>query len=51
MQAVAFTGSRSGGLALAEIASQRACPIPVYAEMASINPVVLMPNAPIVWWN
>ena len=45
IKAVGFTGSRSGGLALVEIARQRAEPIPVYAEMSSINPVVLMPAA------
>ncbi|WP_408590186.1 aldehyde dehydrogenase (NADP(+)) [Novosphingobium sp.] len=45
IRAVGFTGSRSGGLALAEIARQRAEPIPVFAEMSSINPVVLMPFA------
>ncbi len=43
--AVGFTGSRGGGLALARIAQQREVPIPVYAEMSSINPVVLMPAA------
>lgn len=41
--AVGFTGSRSGGLALMEHAASRDVPIPVYAEMSSINPVVLMP--------
>ena len=45
VKAVAFTGSRSGGLALMRIASQRPEPIPVYAEMSSINPVVLLPDA------
>lgn len=45
IQAVAFTGSRAGGLALVEIARSRAQPIPVYAEMSSINPVILMPAA------
>ena len=45
IKAVAFTGSRSGGLALAEIAARRPEPIPVYAEMSSINPVVLAPTA------
>ena len=45
VKAVGFTGSRSGGLALVEIAARRAEPIPVYAEMSSINPVVLMPDA------
>ncbi|MGB3165550.1 MAG: aldehyde dehydrogenase (NADP(+)) [Alteraurantiacibacter sp.] len=43
--AVGFTGSRKGGLALVEIAQKRAVPIPVYAEMSAINPVVLMPEA------
>ena len=43
--AVGFTGSRGGGLALARIAQQRDVPIPVYAEMSSVNPVVLMPGA------
>lgn len=45
IKAVGFTGSRDGGLALMKIASQRAEPIPVYAEMSSINPVILLPNA------
>jgi len=43
--AVGFTGSRAGGLALVRIALQREVPIPVYAEMSSINPVILMPAA------
>ncbi len=43
--AVGFTGSRGGGLALARIAASRDVPIPVYAEMSSINPVCLMPHA------
>ncbi|WP_232833921.1 MULTISPECIES: aldehyde dehydrogenase (NADP(+)) [unclassified Sphingomonas] len=43
--AVGFTGSRAGGLALVRIAQGRDVPIPVYAEMSSINPVVLMPHA------
>ncbi|HEU0045900.1 aldehyde dehydrogenase (NADP(+)) [Sphingomonas sp.] len=42
---VGFTGSRSGGLALMKIAAARPVPIPVYAEMSSINPVVLFPGA------
>jgi 2,5-dioxopentanoate dehydrogenase len=45
VKAVGFTGSRSGGLALVEIARQRPEPIPVFAEMSSINPVILMPAA------
>ncbi|WP_066727119.1 aldehyde dehydrogenase (NADP(+)) [Sphingomonas pituitosa] len=43
--AVGFTGSRGGGLALVKIAQSRPVPIPVYAEMSSINPVFLLPAA------
>ncbi|TXN54495.1 aldehyde dehydrogenase family protein, partial [Methylobacterium sp. WL18] len=43
--AVGFTGSRRGGTALMEIAAKRPRPIPVYAEMSSINPVLLFPGA------
>nr|WP_208625240.1 aldehyde dehydrogenase (NADP(+)) [Blastomonas natatoria] len=45
IQAVGFTGSRSGGEALMKIAASRPQPIPVYAEMSAINPVILLPNA------
>ena len=45
IKAVGFTGSRAGGLALMKIAANRAEPIPVYAEMSSINPVFLLPRA------
>ncbi len=41
IKAVGFTGSRSGGLALCQAAQARPEPIPVYAEMSSINPVFL----------
>ena len=44
-QAVGFTGSRAGGTALMEIAANRAQPIPVYAEMSSVNPLVILPGA------
>lgn len=44
-QAVGFTGSRAGGTALLEIANNRPQPIPVYAEMSSINPLVILPGA------
>ena len=37
--AVAFTGSRRGGRALYDLAATRPVPIPVYAEMGSVNPV------------
>lgn len=45
IKAVGFTGSRQGGLALVNIANARTEPIPVYAEMSSINPVFLFPGA------
>jgi NADP-dependent aldehyde dehydrogenase len=45
IKAVGFTGSRAGGLALLKIAAARPEPIPVYAEMSSINPVILFPGA------
>jgi alpha-ketoglutaric semialdehyde dehydrogenase len=43
--AVGFTGSRRGGQALMAVAAARPVPIPVYAEMSSINPVILFPAA------
>ncbi|MEF9604693.1 aldehyde dehydrogenase (NADP(+)) [Paracoccus sp. PXZ] len=43
--AVGFTGSRGGGTALMKVAAARPVPIPVYAEMSSINPVILFPHA------
>ena len=45
IQAVGFTGSRAGGLALMAVAAARPQPIPVYAEMSSINPTILLPGA------
>jgi len=45
IKAVGFTGSRQGGLALLRIANARPEPIPVYAEMSSINPVFVLPGA------
>lgn len=44
VKAVGFTGSYSGGRALFDLANQRKTPIPVFAEMGSINPVFLMPD-------
>ncbi|WP_192035651.1 aldehyde dehydrogenase (NADP(+)) [Halomonas sp. YLGW01] len=44
IQAVGFTGSRNGGTALLRTAQQRPQPIPVFAEMSSINPVLLLPQ-------
>ena len=45
IKAVGFTGSRLGGLSLMRIAAERPEPIPVYAEMSSINPILLFPSA------
>ncbi|HKX28742.1 MAG TPA: aldehyde dehydrogenase (NADP(+)) [Blastocatellia bacterium] len=45
IQAVGFTGSLRGGRALFDAAAQRPHPIPVYAEMGSVNPVFILPGA------
>ncbi|MEM9141835.1 MAG: aldehyde dehydrogenase (NADP(+)) [Bacteroidota bacterium] len=45
IKAVGFTGSYRGGKALFDIAAQRAEPIPVFAEMGSVNPVFILPSA------
>lgn len=45
VKAVGFTGSIKGGRALLDLAAQRDEPIPVFAEMGSINPVVILPKA------
>ncbi len=42
---VTFTGSYKGGMALLKLAQQREEPIPVFAEMGSINPVIILPDA------
>jgi acyl-CoA reductase-like NAD-dependent aldehyde dehydrogenase len=39
--AVGFTGSFAGGKAIFDRAARRAVPIPVYAEMGSVNPIVI----------
>jgi alpha-ketoglutaric semialdehyde dehydrogenase len=44
VKGVGFTGSIRGGRALYDLAAKRAEPIPVFAEMGSINPVVIMPE-------
>ena len=44
IQAVGFTGSERGGRALMDIAAARRQPIPVFAEMGSINPLFVGPN-------
>lgn len=45
IKAVGFTGSFTGGKALFDLANRRPEPIPVYAEMGSINPVFILPSA------
>ena len=45
IRAIGFTGSRAGGRALMDTAAARPVPIPVYAEMSSVNPVVLLEGA------
>lgn len=45
IKAVGFTGSLRGGRAIFDAANSRAEPIPVYAEMGSVNPVFLLPSA------
>jgi len=44
-KAVGFTGSLVGGKALFDLANKRDTPIPVFAEMSSINPVILLPDS------
>jgi NADP-dependent aldehyde dehydrogenase len=43
-RAVGFTGSFEGGKALFDLANARPVPIPVFAEMSSVNPVFLLPG-------
>ena len=45
VKAVGFTGSIKGGRALYDLAADREEPIPVFAEMGSINPVIMLPEA------
>lgn len=45
VKGVGFTGSINGGRALYDLAAKRAEPIPVFAEMGSVNPVVMLPEA------
>ncbi len=45
IRAVGFTGSRAGGQALVHLAAERPEPIPVFAEMSSVNPVFVLPGA------
>ncbi|WP_221390843.1 aldehyde dehydrogenase (NADP(+)) [Dyadobacter sp. NIV53] len=43
-KAVGFTGSYKGGMALYRLGQEREEPIPVYAEMGSVNPIVILPD-------
>ncbi len=43
--AVGFTGSQKAGRALFDLAAARPNPIPVYAEMGSLNPLIILPGA------
>ncbi|WP_435609571.1 aldehyde dehydrogenase (NADP(+)) [Streptomyces sp. C10-9-1] len=43
--AVGFTGSRAGGLALLAAARARPVPVPVHAELAAVNPVIVLDGA------
>ena len=45
VKAVGFTGSTAGGMKLFELANNRKTPIPVFAEMGSINPCLFLPSA------
>ncbi|MFL9901434.1 aldehyde dehydrogenase (NADP(+)) [Paraburkholderia fungorum] len=45
IQAVGFTGSLRGGRALCDLAAAREQPIPVFAEMSSVNPVFVLDGA------
>ena len=45
IKAVGFTGSQGAGIALMRTAAARPEPIPVYAEMSSLNPVFVFPGA------
>jgi NADP-dependent aldehyde dehydrogenase len=44
-KAVGFTGSFAGGKALFDLANMRDEPIPVFSEMGSTNPVILLPES------
>ena len=45
VKAVGFTGSFAGGMTLVRLGAERPEPIPVFTEMGSLNPVVLLPEA------
>lgn len=45
VRAVGFTGSRQAGMTIFKAAMNRRIPIPVYAEMSAVNPVIILPGA------
>jgi NADP-dependent aldehyde dehydrogenase len=45
VKAAGFTGSRTAGRILMDLAAARPQPIPVFAEMSSTNPVFILPGA------
>ncbi|GAB3191449.1 aldehyde dehydrogenase (NADP(+)) [Nesterenkonia suensis] len=45
IKAAGFTGSRRGGTALMATAAARPQPVPVFAEMSSVNPIILLDSA------
>lgn len=45
IKAIGFTGSASAGRSLFDLGARRQDPIPVFAEMGSLNPVILLPDA------
>jgi alpha-ketoglutaric semialdehyde dehydrogenase len=51
MRAVGFTGSTRAGRALFDAANSRAEPIPVFAEMGSLNPLFVLPGALVRRWE
>ena len=44
VKGIGFTGSRKGGLALIDYVQQRHIPIPVFAEMSCVNPIIIYPS-------
>ncbi|MFC4016192.1 aldehyde dehydrogenase (NADP(+)) [Nonomuraea purpurea] len=45
--AAGFTGSVAGGKAIQKLIEQRETPIPFFGELGSVNPVVVLPSAPV----
>lgn len=45
--AAGFTGSVAGGKAIQKLIDEREAPIPFYGELGSVNPVVVLPSAPV----